>query len=109
MTLFADRRQHVRYEVVGTLRGTLMRVEDARLVNISGSGALLEANRPIEIGSLPVIEMAVGDRPARVKARVQRRLAVQATGRFAIGVQFLSPPDSLVTTITDLIDGQPAG
>src|SRR5258708_10408116 len=105
MTPLTDRRAVVRYEVVGRLQGTLERSEVARLVNISGSGALVETARPIAVGTMQTIQMTFDGRPTRVNSRVRHVSRIGQTpdrGPYAVGVEFLSPPETLMASIAQL-------
>jgi hypothetical protein len=105
MTPFADRRARVRYDVVGKLEGTLERSETARLVNINRTGALVETTRPIAVGTIQTIQMTFDGWPTRVNSRVRHLARIGQTpdsGPYAVGVEFLSPPDALVASIVQL-------
>jgi hypothetical protein len=97
-----DRRARVRFEVLGTLRGTLELTESARIVNISAQGALIESAAKVALGSLQELQLTLDGHLARVAARVCR--LEQASGQsgsplYLIGLEFLSPPSALVESI----------
>jgi hypothetical protein len=100
-----DRRARVRFEVLGTLRGTLELAESARVVNISAHGALIESAAQVALGSLHELQLTLEGHLTRVAARVCR--LEQAGGPsgsplYLIGLEFLSPPSALVESIRTL-------
>jgi PilZ domain len=97
-----DRRARVRFEVLGTLRGTLELTESARVVNISAQGALIESAAKVALGSLHELQLTLDGHLARVAARVCR--LEQVSGKsgsplYLIALEFLSPPSALVESI----------
>lgn len=105
MSLFGDRRAAVRYEVVGTLRGTLERSDAARLVDVSDTGATIETVRPVEPGSVHVMELRLGRRVTRVNASVVRRSVIGSSCEgpvYAVGLEFSSPHESIVAAAASL-------
>jgi hypothetical protein len=97
-----DRRARVRFEVLGTLRGTLELNEAARIVNISAQGALIESAARLALGSLHELQLTLDGHPARVSARVRRVEPVSeqsAAPLYLIGLEFLSPPSALIESI----------
>jgi hypothetical protein len=105
MTLLADRRTRLRYEVVGVLRGTLEISEPARVTNISGDGALIETAVPLTVGSLQSLQVTLMGRCSRVTSRVRHvtQIGGPRQNEFAVGVEFLSPPDTLTACVANLI------
>jgi hypothetical protein len=97
-----DRRARVRFEVLGTLRGTLELTESARVVNISAHGALIESAAKVALGSLQELQLTLDGHPARVAARVCRLEQVSGQSGspfYLIGLEFLSPPSALADSI----------
>ena len=80
----------MRFEVVGTLRGTLVVMEPATVVNISATGALLHTSSPVPLGSVQTLQVSIDGQPTRVTARVKRAAPLDdPPGMYAIGVEFL--------------------
>jgi PilZ domain-containing protein len=103
MKPLGDRRAQVRFEVLGVLRGTLELIEAARIVNISAHGALVESPAKVALGSLQELHLTVDGQPARVSARVRRLQQIDAMHeRYLIGLEFLSPPSTLIESIEQL-------
>jgi hypothetical protein len=110
MSLLADRRTRMRYEVVGVLRGTLEMSEPVRVQNISGDGALIETATPVPVGATPSIQMTLDGQSARITSRVRHvtPLGQPPQTRYAVGVEFVSPPEALAVSVANLIaEGQP--
>ena len=102
MKPLGDRRARVRFEVLGTLRGTLELAETARVVNISAHGALVESSASVALGSVHELHLTFDGRPARVTARVCRVDPIsdeRQPQRYTIGLEFLSPPSALTESI----------
>jgi PilZ domain len=102
MTLFADRRACVRFEVVGVLRGLLEVHEPVRVVDVSRTGALIETTTPIATGSIRPLDFIVDGKPVRVTL-CARNLEQLPVGSYRIGIEFMSPSASLLTCIASLV------
>jgi hypothetical protein len=103
MKPLGGRRAQVRFEVLGTLRGTLELTEAARIINISANGVLLESGARVALGSLQELQLTFDGQPTRVAARVKRLVPLtDHSGRYLIGLEFLSPPSSLIESIAQL-------
>jgi hypothetical protein len=110
MSLLADRRTRIRYEVVGVLRGTLEILQPARVLNISGDGALVETPAAMVVGSLQSIEMRLDGRYARITSRVRHVTPIgqPPKAEYAVGLEFQSTPESLTVSLANLIaEAQP--
>jgi hypothetical protein len=105
MSLLADRRTRMRYEVVGVLRGTLEITAPARVVNISGDGALIQTPAPVIVGSTQSIQMMLDGRSARITSRVRHVTSIgqPPKGEFAVGLEFVCPPEALTVSLANLI------
>jgi PilZ domain len=103
--IFADRRKHVRYEVIGVLRGTLEMSEPVRIQNVTGDGALLETSTPVAVGATQSIQMAVGGQSTRITCRVRHVTPVSQSPnpQYSVGVEFVSPPEALSVSVANLI------
>jgi hypothetical protein len=105
MSILADRRLCARSEVVGRWQGMLEIAEPARLMNISDTGALIETSMPTAVGSLRSLELKVDGQSARVKVCVRfvTRIGQGPQGPYAMGVEFVSPPEGLTALVVSLI------
>jgi hypothetical protein len=106
MSPLADRRARLRYEVLGTLRGTLEISELVRVQNISSDGALIETPTSVAVGATQSIQMTLGGEPLRMVARVRHVTQVGRSPevRYAAGVEFVSASEALSMTLASLID-----
>lgn len=105
MKPLGDRRTRVRLEVLGTLRGSLELTEPARLLNISAHGALIQTCAQVTIGSFQELLLTIDGQATRVAGRVRRLEQVQESsesGKYLIGLEFLSPSSSFTDSIGQL-------
>lgn len=105
MSPLADRRARLRYEVVGVLRGTLEMSETVRVQNISSTGALIETATPVAVGAVQSIQMTLDGQSSRINSRVRHvtPLGHAPKTRYAVGVEFVSPPEALTASVAGLI------
>src|SRR5262245_7006197 len=107
-----DRRSRARYDVVGTLWGLLELSDTARIRNVSRTGALIESPFPAALASTHTVTLIVEGESVDVDARVRHVRLVESTGgktgegsegpRYLIGLEFLSPPESVLRSIEHL-------
>jgi hypothetical protein len=112
MKPIADRRSAERYDVVGALWGQLELTESARICNVSVTGALLDSPRPAALDASQEVRLVVDGLEVTVDAHVRHvhRLETDAgTARYLIGVEFASPPLSVVQSIEELAADAPGG
>ena len=103
-----DRRARVRFEVVGTLWGTLELHESSRIVDISRFGVLMESSLALPPDSEQSVRLEIGGEEVRVDGRVRylRRITDGNHAAYLIGLEFLSLPASVVAAIDYwLLDG----
>ena len=106
MRALGDRRARLRFEVVGTLRGTLETMEPARLVNISGTGALVETPVAMQVDSIQVVQVTLDGQATRVTARVRHQSRIgQYPERihYVVGLEFLTAPAALLESVSHLM------
>lgn len=105
MRVLSDRRQHPRDEVVGALWAQLELSEPVQVRNVSVNGVLVESPVNCAVDSEQVVQVEVDGEPVLVDARVR---SVQPTGsplggpRYAIGLEFVAPPLSVLQQIEQL-------
>jgi hypothetical protein len=85
----ADRRNGLRFEIVGRLRGTLVAEPAVQLHNISRGGALVEAPWPLSHGSVHTLRLESDTHVGTADARVCHVRQQWDTGRFLIGLEFV--------------------
>lgn len=100
MRPLGDRRSRIRLEVVGSLWGALEVDRQARLVNISRTGALILSPVPAAVDSTQSVRLTVAGHEVKLAARVRhlQRLDNGATAelQYRIGLEFLEAPAVLV-------------
>jgi hypothetical protein len=97
-----DRRAHTRYDVLGPLWGVLELPEPARILNVSGTGMLIEASSPSVLGSVQRIRVLVEGDMVTFDTRVKHVTAVEPSGPFHLGLIFESVPTSVLASIEQL-------
>jgi hypothetical protein len=99
-----DRRNRVRYEIVGQLWGSLETFEPMEVHNISRGGALVETHLPLSADSVQRLRLVAEEQALDLQARVahvSQRQDVTAPENFLVGMQFVGLPPAAV----DYIDG----
>jgi hypothetical protein len=84
-----DRRQATRFEVLGSLRGTLACVDFLRVCNIGRGGLLAETLQHLVVNAVHAIQLDSAAGPRTINARVLR---VSSSGRdagFVAAFEFL--------------------
>jgi hypothetical protein len=92
----------MRLEVVGSLWGTLEVSRQARVVNISRSGALLASPVPAALDSTQTVRLTVEGHEIKVTARVRHLKRVTSPdegAHYSIGLEFLEAPTALVNAL----------
>ena len=95
-----DRRVKMRLEVVGELWGTLDAEEPAHILDISAGGALISSPVALAPESVQPLLLRVGRESVMVEVRVRHLRQLAETEdeprRYALGVEFISAPASLL-------------
>jgi hypothetical protein len=97
-----DRRAHTRFDVLGALWGVLELPESARILNVSGTGMLIEASSPAVLESVQTIRVLVDGEMVRFDTRVKHVHAADRAGRYVLGLEFESVPTSVLVSIEHL-------
>ena len=109
MTLSSDRRQDERFDVLGAMWGVLELSEPARIGNVSLTGALVDSPVPAALDSTQVLHLLVDGQDVKVDAHVRHVRAVPAgkfEERYLIGLEFSSPPTTVIQAIEQLASEQ---
>lgn len=86
----SNRRGQVRFEVVGSLWGTLDVGAPATIHNLTSAGALIAADRPLAVESLRSMCLVIDGKPAIASAKVCHVNAIDdAPNRYLVGVEFI--------------------
>jgi len=101
-----DRRSQPRYDVVGSLWGVLELNEEARVLNISATGTLVDSAFPCAVDSTQPVRLGIEGHDVTVDTRVRHvRPEPASTGsepRFFLGLEFISPPLSVLQSIEQM-------
>lgn len=97
----SGRRAHERFDVVGALWGVLELPQPARIINVSSSGALIDAPVNPVMNSVQTLRLLVMGEYVTVDAEV-RHARPWGAGRFLIGLEFVAPPVTVLSTIEQL-------
>lgn len=65
-----DRRRSERLEILGDLHGEVTVIEEVEAREMGANGVLIETRAPLQINSLHMLRLVLGDRPVVVKGRV---------------------------------------
>lgn len=99
MKALGDRREQIRLEVVGSLWGTLDMNRRARIVNVSGAGALIASPVPVAVDSTQTVKLTLEGREFTLSARVRHMKQVDSSTddgtQYQIGLEFLEPSPAL--------------
>jgi hypothetical protein len=101
-----DRREHERFEVLGSLWGVLELPETAAIVNASSSGLLIEAHACPILNSVHNTDISIHGAAMRVDSIV-RHLRPADSGKFLIGLEFVEPPPTIDSALGHLTPGRP--
>jgi hypothetical protein len=104
MSSLGDRRTSVRFEIVGSLWGTLQLTEAARVVDISPGGALIVSPVAMAIDSVGPVKLTLGNEEVTVDARVRHFRPVSGAdggdaARYLIGLEFATVPPALAQAL----------
>ena len=100
----SDRRSQLRYDVDDALWGALELREEACIRNVSATGALLDSPFPVALDSTQTLRLAVEGQGVAVEARVRhvRSESDERGTRYVIGLEFISPPTSVLQSIEQM-------
>jgi hypothetical protein len=93
-----DRRVYERFDVLGPLWGMLELPETTSVINVSSTGLLVEASLCPVLDSVHAVSMLVDGEPVSVET-VVRHCRPGAPGRHLIGLEFLTVPTPVLSSI----------
>lgn len=103
MKPLGDRRRRMRLEVVGSLWGTLEINREARIVNISRSGALIASSAPAAVDSIQIVRLMMKEHEFKIRARVRHLHSAFQPGEeersYQLGLEFLHVPPAFVEAL----------
>ena len=94
-----DRRNTLRFEIVGRLRGSLATAEPVRLHDISPGGVLVEVPFPLPIDSEQAVQVVTNDHVSALGARVRHIRPAFEMGRFLVGLEFTTPENMVLEAL----------
>src|SRR5262249_36735740 len=103
--IMTDRRSQPRYDVVGSLWGVLELSEDARVLNISTTGALVDSPFPCAVDSTQSVRLDIEGHEVTVHTRVRHVRPEPGSGtepRYFLGLEFISLPLSVLQSIEQM-------
>jgi hypothetical protein len=109
MRTVGDRRNGVRFEVVGSFMGTFQATEaSTRLIDLSEYGALFEAQLPLAVASVHSVCLSVDGLTTATEAKVRHVKAVR-NGHdqlFRIGVEFVESSTTFLSAVERLMQSR---
>lgn len=105
------RRAHLRFEIVGPMAASLLSTEALQIVNLSASGALVEAPLPLPPNAEYQMQLVLESSVAEVTVKVRRVSAVNGVGlpRYRIGLEFLAIASEAEEVIQQIVLSNGAG
>jgi hypothetical protein len=109
MRSVGDRRNGVRFEVVGSFMGTFQATEaSTRLIDLSEFGALFEAYLPLAVASVHSVCLSIDGLTASSEAKV-RHVRAHRNGQhhtFRIGVEFVESSTTFLSAVERLMQSR---
>jgi hypothetical protein len=101
----ADRRDQVRFEVFGPFWGNFDVGEPVRVLDLSPSGALIEAQQPLAVESVQSVKLMIDGQPTVTEAKVKhvRSESFGALNRYLVGVEFIAAPSAFLDAVERLV------
>jgi len=97
-----DRRQSPRFELIGSLVGTLSAIQNLPVRNLSCGGLLVHSPRALAVGSAPTIEVESATETLTVQARVVRAIPLEDGGH-DVGLEILEARPAVVAQIQRML------
>ena len=106
-----DRRDGLRFEIIGEVWATLMTTSSLPIVNVGTGGVLVESAGPLIVGSQQKARLSLGDVATELAATVKHCTPMQGRpDRYLIGLAFVDlPADALRQIQAAVGDASPAG
>jgi hypothetical protein len=104
-----DRRSGVRFEVVGSFKGTFQATEaSTRLIDLSECGALFEAPLPLAVASVHPVCISVDGLTTSTEAKVRhvKPTTEGAHELFRIGVEFVESSTTFLSAVERLMQSR---
>jgi hypothetical protein len=104
-----DRRNELRFEIIGQLFGSLESVESLPLHNIGPGGALVESELALSPDAVYAVRLGLNGDTADIQATVRHvRLITSPTGtaRYLVGLEFQGLSDAALGHIERIVAAQ---
>jgi hypothetical protein len=101
-----DKRSSERVPVPGEIHGEVTVYQPMIILDISGSGAQIETEFPLHLGSLHDFRLSLDARTIVVKGRIvhcQIGDLREGSAFYRTGIEFVEPSDHAVTAIRDFV------
>ena len=99
-----DRRVRGRFEIVGTLSGTLETIHRLGVRNVGPGGALVESMVPLPVGTRVTGRLSLDGQTREVKAEVrhmEQHRVRGGDGRYLIGIEWVDVPMAIDDVLRD--------
>jgi hypothetical protein len=103
------KRDNERVPVPGAVTGEVSVYEPITIMNLSETGAQVEASFALQLGSLHDFRLSLGDFSVVVKGRIVHSTIGglgDGTILYRTGVEFVDPSEHALTAIRGFVDGQ---
>ena len=96
---------HLRFEVMGSLSASFLSTETLPVLNLSGSGVLVEGTLPLPVNAEYRMQLVLEDLVSEVTVKV-RRIARTGEGlsiRYRMGLEFLATSEEAIHVINQIV------
>lgn len=103
-----DRRQALRFEIIGQLWGAVETVARLRLLNLTRGGALVEASAPPNAETFRSVLLGLDGSDHQIAVRV-RHVTPERTAdgeKYLVGLQFVDPSDATMAAIGRVLEAR---
>lgn len=103
-----DRRNEMRFEIIGQLWGALEAIDYLPLRNLARGGALVEAQAPVGAESFRAIRFGFNGTTQEVAVRVRHVTARKTAdgNRYLVGLEFVEPSAAALDQIERIIEAR---
>lgn len=108
--IVADRRQRVRFEIVGRLPGSVTTDASVEVENLSRGGALVISPSPLNVDGQLTVRLGTVDDFSTLQARVRHVRRMPGRDSFLIGLEFMDAEPRAAALLEKIVrtDAPPA-
>ena len=99
----ADRRQRVRFEIVGRLPGSVTTAASVEVENLSRGGALVLSQWPLTVEGFHTVRLGTVDDFSTLQARVRHVRRAPASDGYLIGLEFTDAEPRAASLLEKLV------